>query len=108
MKFIIAQSTIAQSAVVVNEITALVTGDAIKHTTLDVNDIVDTDHANYSVTLEGDQVVYEINDLVILKYFGIYIKVVRAVAPLVKPLMALFTELKADVAEIEGFMAHRK
>lgn len=108
MKFIIAQSTIAQSAVVVNEITALVTGDAIKHTTLDVNDIVDTDHANYSVTLEGDQVVYEINDLVILKYFGIYLKVVRAVAPLVKPLMALFIELKADVAEIEGFMARRK
>lgn len=108
MKFIIAQSTIAQSAAVVNEITALVTGDDVKHNTLDLNDIVDTDHANYSVTLEGDQIVYEVNDLVILKYFGVYIKVVRAVAPFVKPLMALFTELKADIAEIEGFMGRRK
>lgn len=49
MKFIIAQSTIAQSAVVVDEITALV-----------------------------------------------------------KPLLALFSELKNDIAEIEGFMARRK
>lgn len=108
MKFIIAQSTIAQSTVVVNEIAALVTGDDVKHNTLDLNDIVDTDHANYSVTLEGDQVVYEVNDLVILKYFGVYLKVVRAVAPFVKPLLALFSELKNDVAEIEGFMNRRK
>lgn len=108
MKFIIAQSTIAQSAVVVDEITALVTGDDVKHNTLDLNDIVDTDHANYSVTLEGDQVVYEVNDLVLLKYFSVYLKVVRAVAPIVKPLLALFSELKNDIAEIEGFMARRK
>lgn len=110
MKFIIAQSTLAQSAVVVvvEEITALVTGETIKHNTLDVNDFVDTSHANYSVTLDGDQIVYEVNDLVLLKYFSVYLKVVRAVAPIVKPLMALFSELKNDIAEIEGFMARRK
>lgn len=106
MKFVIAQSTITQSTAQLNELSVIVTGVPID--TIVMQDFVDTDHANHSVTLQGDDLVVEIDDAVFVKYMAVYIKVARVVMPFVAPLKALFKELRSDLESIHEFFDARK
>lgn len=105
MKFIISASTVAQLNDATAEIACLVAGCTdITAAPIEADDT----HANHSIKLiDGDYVV-EINDEGLLKYMALYLKVAKAIAPFIKPIMGLMTALKDDVRELEAFFSAKK
>ena len=67
-----------------------------------------TDLANIGVRQDGPHIVVEINDEVFVKYAKVYVRVIRFVAPLLKPAKAFFAAFNEDVRDIENFMARRR
>lgn len=65
------------------------------------------DRANIGVTLEGERLCLTINDEVFVKYFNVYLKVIKTVAPFIRPCINLFKTLKSDVSEIADFINAR-
>lgn len=56
-----------------------------------------TDKANFSVTKLGEDVVYELNDEGLFKYMALYLKIARIVAPIMKLMSELNSEVNAVV-----------
>lgn len=104
MLFIIAASTVTQLNDVTNEIACLVSGDVSAPSELTTDD----SHANHSIKLVDGNYVFELNDEGLLKYMALYLKVAKAVAPFIKPIMGLMAALKDDVRELEDFFSAKK
>lgn len=67
-----------------------------------------TEFKNFSVTFQDDNVVYEINDEVLLKYMRMYARIAKIVIPFIEPVKHLFATIKKDMDGIQSFMAERK
>ena len=65
-------------------------------------------YVGYTLNEDESELTLEVSDEVILKYVGIYVKVVRAVIPFVKPVMTLFESILDDVREIGQMLNERK
>ena len=59
-------------------------------------------------TEAGTELMLEVNDSVILKYIGVYVKVIKFVMPFVEPVKALFGTLKDDFNDIIATLSERK
>ena len=70
--------------------------------------------ANFSVEVcpsspvRPSYVMVEINDELFFKYAKAYVKIVRFVAPFIKPAQAFFMTLKEEIQDIERFLLQRK
>lgn len=107
MRFIIANTT----ALAVNSQFAdiLVEGglsaeDAVAATTMQEV----TEFKNFSITQQGDDWVYEIDDQVLLKYMRMYVRVAKIVVPFIEPVKRLISSIKKDMDDIQAFVAERK
>jgi len=107
MRFIIANTT----ATAINNQVAdiLVEGglnaeDAVAATT--IQEV--TEFKNFSITQQGDDWVYEIDDQVLLKYMQMYVRIAKIVVPFIEPVKRLFSTIKEDMDDIQAFIAQRK
>ena len=67
-----------------------------------------TEFKNFSVTFQDDNVVYEINDELLLKYMRMYARVAKIIVPFIEPVKRLLSSIKEDMDGIQSFMAERK
>ena len=65
-------------------------------------------YVGYTLNEDESELTLEISDEVIFKYMGVFVKVVRAVIPFVKPVMTLFESILDDVREIGQMLNERK
>ena len=73
-----------------------------------VTEMTGLKYAGYTLNEDESELTLEISDEVIFKYMGVYVKVVRAVIPFVKPVMTLFESILDDVREIGQMLNERK
>lgn len=67
-----------------------------------------TEFKNFSITQQGDDWVYEIDDQVLLKYMRMYVHIAKIVVPFIEPVKRLFSTIKEDMDDIQAFIAPRK
>lgn len=67
-----------------------------------------TEFKNFSITQQGDEWVYEIDDQVLLKYMRMYVRIAKIIVPFIEPVKRLFSTIKEDMDDIQAFIAQRK
>lgn len=114
MRIYINTTTVQDTAdLVVNE---LVKADVLTHEEgEEARKIEPVDHlANFSVDVcqglpgRPSHVIIEINDEIFFKYARTYVKVIRFIAPFIKPAQAFLAVLKDEMQDIERFLLQRK
>ena len=90
------------------EFDAYLSVPAVDMARLAVAETADLKYVGYTLSEDESELTLEVSDEVILKYVGIYVKVVRAVVPFVKPAMVLFKSILDDIREIGQMLKERK
>lgn len=114
MKFIVAVTTLDESNKRLREVLSEVSElkipemSGIEAARYCVAETADLKYAGYTLNEDESELTLEISDEVILKYMGVYVKVVRAVIPFVKPVMTLFESILDDIREIGQMLNERK
>lgn len=107
MRFIIANTT---AAAINNQVAdvfvecGLSAEDAVTATTMQEV----TEFKNFSITEQGADWVYEIDDQVLLKYMRMYVRIAKIVLPFIEPVKRLFSTIKEDMDNIQAFISERK
>ena len=114
MKFIVAVTTLDESNKRLREVLSEVSEleipgmSGIEAARYCVTKTTGLKYAGYTLNEDESELTLEISDEVIFKYMGVYVKVVRAVIPFVKPVMTLFESILDDVREIGQMLNERK
>ena len=103
MKFVISKNTLTISQASVKTV---IREFDVEVPSVSVNEIVamqveaTADLKHVSVTESGGEVTYEISDDVLVCYLGVYLKLVRALAPVIKAVAGLSDDVRNLVAMI--------
>lgn len=111
MKFIIAKSTVLagnKENDTINAAIASAFGLPAPHKHTDGIVELENEFENFSVTLIDGNYEFEMNDECVLKFMRLYAKAAKLVMPLVKAIVGMLEDFKADADEIAEFIGKRK
>ena len=90
------------------EFNAFLSVPAVDMARLAVAETADLKYVGYTLNEDESELTLEVSDEVILKYVGIYVKVVRAIMPFVRPMVTLAGTLRDEILEIVRMLKERK
>ena len=90
------------------EFDAFLSVPAVDMARLAVAGAADLKNVGYTLNEDESELTLEVSDEVILKYIGVYVKVIKFVMPFVRPVKALLGALKDDFDDIITTLNERK